>query len=227
MRPIVLAVSVAALLAGANSAQAESVPLGYKQDTGPYPSVFFAPETLERAESFQVLVTADPIQELEYTTYISCIRGAESVSTQPPDKLVTPPYSMTILPTLLEPDSCWITVSAEALFKGSKEGTVRVEVIGNRRPAPPPPPVIPPPPYWTQCSLPTWLKSGEAKIHGSISCSRAKAIARSAWRKPARAGNFVSTRGYNCHRSELRSQATIRCIRGATIIRVTGKLKGS
>lgn len=225
MKRVALTASVVALLAGAGSAQAESVALGYKQDTGPFPGVFFAPETLERAESFQVLVTADPVQALEYTHSISCTRGSDSVSTQPPDQLVTPPFSTTILPTLPEPDSCWITVSAETPFKGSKEGTVRVEVTGNRRPAPPPPPVTPPSPYWVQCSLPTWLKSGEAKVHGSIPCSRGKAIAGSAWRKPARDGNFVKARGYNCHRNQLRTQATIRCTRGTNIIRIAGKLR--
>lgn len=225
MKRIALAASVMAFLAGASSAQAESVALGYRQDTGPFPSVFFAPDTLERAESFQVFVTADPVQSLEYTHYISCIRGSESVSTQPPDQLITPPYSTTILPTLPEPDSCWITVSAETPFKGSKEGTIRVEVTGNRRPIPPPPPAAQPPPYWTQCSLPAWLKSGEAKVHGSIPCSRGKAIARSAWRKPAQAGNFVKASGYNCHRNELRDQATIRCTRDTNIVRIAGKLR--
>lgn len=214
------------LLATCSAAQAETVDLGYKQATGPYPSVFFAPATLERAESFEVLVTANPVQELEYAHYVSCTRGSETVSTQTPDQLVTPPYSTTILPTLPEPDSCWIDVSAETPFKGSKEGTVRIEATGTRRPPPPPPPVEPvPASYWTTCSLPIWLRSGEVKVHGTIACSRGKAIATSAWRKPIRDGSSVRSRGYSCRRNELRGGATVRCARGRTIIRLTGKLR--
>lgn len=223
MKRITMALFVFGLLAWPVSAQAETVALGYKQNTGPYPSVYFSPETLERAESFQVLVTTEPIQGLEYGQYISCTRGSETVSARTPDQLITPPYSTTILPTISEPDSCWISVSAEPPFDEAEAGTIRVEVTGNRRPVPAPPP--PPAPYWTQCSLPGWLKSGEAKLHGSISCSRANAIARAAWRKPARAGNFVTARGYNCHRNELRTQATIRCTRGVNIIRIAGRLR--
>ena len=226
MKLVALAGSLAvALLVSFSSAQAETVALGYKQETGPHPSVFFSPATLERAESFQVLVTADPAQELEYAHYISCTRGSETVSTKTPNQLVTPPFSMTILPTLPEPDSCWIDVSAETPFKGSKEGTIRIEATGTRRP-PPPPPVEPvPPPYWTTCSLPGWLRSGEVRVHGAIACSRAKAIATSAWRKPFGDGGSVRSRGYSCHRNELRRRATVRCIRDQIIIRITGKLR--
>lgn len=214
------------------SASAESVSLGYKQFTGPNPGVFFAPDTLERAESFQILVTATPVQSLEYDHYISCTRGSETVASEAPDELITPPYAPVILPTMSEPDSCWITVSAESPLATGVPGTVRIEVTGNRRSPPPaaPPPVtsLPPAallPYWKQCSLPGWLKSGEAKIHGNLSCAAGKRIVTKAWRKQSQDKHSVKASGYSCQRHELRGQGTIRCARGLNRIRVKGRLQ--
>jgi len=51
------------LLGTAGPAYAEVVPLGYKEFTGPRPYVYFSPDTLERAESFEVVVSADPAQD--------------------------------------------------------------------------------------------------------------------------------------------------------------------
>lgn len=217
--------SAMALLIGAGSAQAETVPLGYDQDTSSHPSVFFSPSTLERAETFQVLLTADPLQSFEYEQSISCSRGSESVSLKSPEQLVSPPFATTILPTLPEPDSCWIWVSAEAPFEDAVPGTVRIEVTGNRRPAPPP--VVPPPPapYWTTCALPGWLLNGEAKVHGQISCSQARLVATRAWRRPAKAGTLVRVRRYLCRRYEVRGSAMLRCSRGTKIIKIAGKLR--
>jgi hypothetical protein len=138
---------------------------------------------------------------------------------------VTPPFATTILPTLPEPDSCWIWVSAEAPFEDAVAGTVRIEVTGNRRPAPPP--VLPPSPvpYWTTCAIPGWLLRGEAKVHGQVSCSQARLIATKAWRRPARAGTVVRARRYLCHRNEVRGSAKVRCDQGAKIVKVAGKLR--
>jgi len=225
MLRIALAGSLVMLLAWSGSARAEVVSLGYKQDTGSYPAVFFAPDVLERAESFDVLITADPMQAVDYVQQISCTRKSDTVSTEEPKQSVMPPYSTVILPTIPEPDSCWVTVSAEAPFESGQAGTIRVDINGNRRPAPPLPEVRSTASYWTKCALPGWLHSGEAKVHGSVSCSRARAIAKAAWRKPSSAGHLVKSRGYMCRRNELRGHATIRCARGVNIIRIAGKLQ--
>jgi hypothetical protein len=222
------------LLLGASSASAETVVLGSKQDTSSYPSAFLAPEDLERAESFQVSVTADPIQSFEYQDYISCRRGSESVSYQSPEQTITPPFSRTILPTLTEPDSCWISVSAEAPFEEAVPGTVRIEVTGNRRPAPPPVSPSPPPPtaqptpapvpFWVTCSPPGFFKSGQTKAH-QVSCGRGRVIAAKAWRKPTAAGHLVRAYGYRCRRSVRGRSAKIQCSKGAVIVKITGRLR--
>jgi hypothetical protein len=61
---------------------AETVSLGSKQDTSTWPSVFIAPENLERAESFVEAVTAEPVQAVQFQDYISCTRGSETISLQ-------------------------------------------------------------------------------------------------------------------------------------------------
>jgi len=206
---------LALILSVTGTSQAETVSLGYKAFTGPSPSVFFAPDTLERAESFEVLVTADPVQAVDYEHYISCTRGSETVAIKTSAGSVTPPYSVTVLPTLTKPDSCWITLSAETPIEGAETGTVRIEASGSRRP------------YWSYCSLPRWLKSGEARVHGSILCSQAKSVANAAWSKPTRAGSYVKVKGFACLRSRLRVAASIRCTRDATIIRIKGRIRAS
>lgn len=221
-----------ALLSAAASASAETVSLGFKQNTSSHPSAFFSPD-LERAVSFQVLITATPAQPLSYGQYVSCRRGLESISVEAPDTLVSPPYSTTILPTLPEPDSCWISVSAEPpVFEDALFGTVRAEATGTRRPllAPPPPalpapPPAPPAPYRFECSLPGWLNSGKVKVHGEADCRAAKQITSEAWRKPKKAGNPVKVRGYSCRRNQVRNSATVRCTKGPAIIKVGGKLR--
>lgn len=213
---------VVALALAATMSQAETISLGYRQDTGPNPRVYFSPETLERAESFQVFITADPVQKLEYQQYISCTRGPETVRAESPTEMITPPYSTTLFSTMSEPDSCWISISAEAPFEEAVAGTVRVEVVGNRRAAPPLPQ---PPPYWTACSLPDWLRSGEAKVHGPVRCARVRAIASRAWRKSSKAGPLVTVGRYTCRRSQLRRSIAVRCTKGSTVIKVSGKLR--
>jgi hypothetical protein len=231
MKRLALAGCLAAFLVSASCAQAETVSLGYKQDTGPHPSAFFWPETLERPESFQVAVSATPAQPFEYEQSVHCTRGSESISAQPPMQVITPPFSAVITPTLAEADSCWISVSVEAPFDDDVPGTVRVDVTGNRRPAPlapalpPSPPPPSPPPYWTLCLIPHWLRSGEVKVHGGVTCATGKMIATKAWKKPARAGNNVRVRGYSCLRSELRGRATVRCNLGTKAIKIKGRLR--
>lgn len=226
MKKLGLATTTAILLLGtAGPAYAEVVPLGYKEFTGPRPYVYFSPDTLERAESFEVVVSADPAQDLDYKHYISCTRGSETVASETSTRLSISPYTTNIQPTLPEPDSCWISLSAETPFDTAQDGTVRIEATGIRRPAPPPPADPPPSSYWIRCSLPGWLKSGQAKAHGSISCARADAIATAARNKPARAGNFLKAQGYWCRRHELRGTASVRCTRGTNIIRISGKLR--
>jgi hypothetical protein len=219
---LVVVVAAMALACAAAAAQAETVSLGYRQDTGPNPGVYFSPETLERAESFQVFIAADPVQPLDYRQYISCTRGSETVRAESPEQRLTPPFSTTIYPTLPEPDSCWISISAETPYEGSVDGTVRVDVIGHRRPPPPPPQ---PTPYWISCTIPSWLRSGETKVHGSIKCARARAIASKAWRMPAKAGSQIGVRRYTCRRSQVRKSITVRCTKGSTVIKVSGKLR--
>lgn len=141
MKRLALAGCVAALLlAWASSASAETVPLGSKQDTSKWPSVFIAPEDLERAESFVVTVTAEPVQALQFQDYVSCTKGSETISLQGTETTITPPFTTTVLPTLPEPDRCWIDASAETSIGKGVPGTVKIEVTGNRRPAPVPPP---------------------------------------------------------------------------------------
>jgi hypothetical protein len=215
------------LLAWASAARAETVSLGYKQDTSSHPAVYFLPDDLERAEWFEVRVTAEPIQPLEYHQYVSCRRGSESISLGVPDQTITPPYSTTILPTLPEPESCWISISAVTpLADDALAGTIRVEATGNGRPPPFVPPVPTPPrtPLWVTCSPPDWLKSGQTKAHGE-SCGKSRVIATKAWRRPAKAGNVVNVRGYACRRSQRGRSATVRCTKGTNIIKVTGKLR--
>lgn len=178
-----------------------------------------------RAESFEVVVSADPVQDLDYKHYISCTRGSETVASETSTQLAISPYTALIQPTLPEPDSCSISVSAETPFDTAQDGTVRIEATGIRRPALPMPAEPPPYRYWTRCSLPGWLKSGEAKVHGTIPCARAKAIATAARNKPARAGAFLKVHGYWCRRHELSKTAAVRCTRGPNIIRITGKLR--
>lgn len=141
MKRLALAGCVAALLlAWASPASAETVPLGSRQDTSKMPSVFIAPEDLERAESFVVTVTAEPVQALKLQDYVSCTRGSETISLQGIETTITPPFTTTILPTLSEPDRCWIDASAETSIDTGLPGTLKIEVTGNRRPAPVPAP---------------------------------------------------------------------------------------
>ncbi len=213
MRRIALMSLLLLVIGVSDAARADTVSLGYKAFTGPHPWVFFAPDTLERAESFQVLVTADPVQAFNFEQYISCTRGSETVAIKTTAQSVIPPYSATILPTLAEPESCWITASAETPLEGAATGTVRIEASGNRRP------------YWSHCGLPGWLRSGEAKVHGSIRCSRMRSIANAAWNKPSRDGSYVTAQGYACLRNQRRDAASIRCTHDATIVRIRGKLR--
>jgi hypothetical protein len=228
---------VGLLLFGTGSASAETVSLGSKQDTSTWPSVFIAPENLERAESFVVTVTAEPVQAVQFQDYISCTRGSETISLQSPGAVVTPPFTTTILPTLGEPDSCWMDASVETLFEEDVPGTVKIEVTGNRRPAPaptPPPGSTPAPtpvvvdpmptPTWVKCSAPAFLKSGRTEDHGG-GCAEAQKVATKAWRKPARLGKYVRFSGFYCRRLQQGRQITIHCADNDQIIKVKGRLR--
>jgi hypothetical protein len=234
MRRIGLTGCIAAfLLIGASSASAEPVSLGSRQVTAPAPSVYFSPEILERAESFVVTVTAEPVQALTFRDHISCTRGSESVAYTSPGQTITPPFPTTILPTLAEPDSCWIDVDAEAPFEGAKPGTVKIEVTGNRRPAPtstPPPPAPPvgvgslPTVTSVRCEGPSFLKRAHTESHGT-GCAMAQRIATEAWNRPDRAGNLVQVSGFACRRAQRGHYVEIHCTKTGANIKVNGWLR--
>ena len=237
------------LFLGTSLAAAETVPLGYKQDTSNDPAAFIFPETLERAESFVVTITADPVQTFEYKYYVSCRRGSESISYESTAADVTPPFTSTILPTLAEPESCWMDASVEAPYENAVPGTVKIEVTGNRRPAPAPTPTpVPTPvpttpatpapepapvvttptaptPVWITCRLPAPFRSGRSEVHGAYPCSKAKALVAATWHRPARAGHLLTVRGFNCRRSRRGLQVRIHCVKGGTIVKAKGILR--
>lgn len=240
MKRLALAGCVAALLVfGAGPASAETVPLGSKQDTSKWPSVFIAPEDLERAESFVVTVTAEPVQALQFGDYVSCTRGSETISLQGTEATITPPFTTTILPTLSEPDRCWIDASAETSFEKGLPGTVKIEVTGYRRPAPLPAPVTtptptptPPPtpvvtvpaPTWQICAKPSFLRAGRTEALGE-SCAKSRLVVTAAWGKPVKAGHFVKAFGYRCRRRAHGLSVNIRCTKGSAIVKATGRLR--
>jgi hypothetical protein len=228
---------VGLLLFGANSASAETVSLGSQQNTSGHPEAWIFPETLERAESFVVTITAEPTQVYEYKYYVSCRRGSESISYQGAAVNITPPFTTTLLPTLAEPDSCSMEASVEVPFEGEVPGTVKIEVTGNRRPAPAPAlspsptptptPVVVDPmptPRWVKCSAPAFLKSGATEDNGG-GCAEAQTIATKAWRSPARLGKYVKVSGFYCRRSQQGREVTILCADADQIIKVKGRLR--
>jgi len=211
----------------ANANAAETVDLGYKQDTGPSPFVFFVPETVDRAISFQATYNADPVQTLAVESYIHCTRGPESVSDKK-QATITPPQSLTIPSTLSGADSCWITLSAEPpCCEGTGDpGTIRIEATALREPPPPPPTPEPAPPYWEQCTRPNWLVRGALRTHGDqLTCKRATRIATRAWRQPGRAGHFLRMGRWRCVRSGRRRRAVVHCVDGLERLQLTGKLR--
>ena len=241
MKRLALAGCVAALLlTWASSASAETVPLGSRQDTSRWPSVFITSEDLERAESFVVTVTAEPIQALEFQDYVSCRRGSEAISVQSTPTTITPPFTTTILPTLAEPDRCSIDASAESSFETGLPGTVKIEVTGNHRPAPAPAPVVTPaptptppaapvvatpaPPTWKICAKPSFLQTGRTEALGET-CAKSRLVVSAAWRKPVRAGHSVSALGFSCRRGNRGRRANIRCVKGSAIVKATGRLR--
>jgi hypothetical protein len=230
---------VGLLLFGASPAWAETVPLGSRQDTSRWPSVFIFPEDLERAESFVVTVTAEPVQALQFQDYVSCTRGSETISVQSTPSTIAPPFTTTILPTLAEPDRCSIDASAESSFETGLPGTVKIEVTGNRRPAPTPAPVVspaptptppatpavatPPPPTWKTCAKPSFLRTGHTEALGE-NCARARLVVTAAWRKPVKAGHYVKAYGFSCLRTNHGRSAKVRCAKGTLIVRARGML---
>jgi hypothetical protein len=223
MRRIAMVGVVAVMLATAATARAETetVPLGYEQATGTYPSVFVAapPGVFERAISFLVSYTATPVQSLEISHSISCRRGSESVKDEGKAS-VTPPFSLTISATLDNADYCWMTASAEPPFDSAVPGTVRIDVTGTRRPEPPPEP------YWLSCKRPGWVVEGRLQVHGDLACGAAAAIAGKAWQRPDRQGTVVRVRGYICSRSGKGRQVRVRCSRGSNRLKLVGQLRG-
>jgi hypothetical protein len=229
---------VALLLCGAGPASAETVPLGSKQDTSRWPSVFILSEDLERAESFVVTVTAEPVQAVQFSYHVSCARGSDAIRVESPEATVTPPFTTTILPTLPEPDRCWIDASAEASLEDGVPGTVKIEVIGNRRPAPPPVPVVSPSPNptapptpvtatpaptWKTCAKPSFLRSGRTEALG-VACEKSRRVVTAAWRKPAKVGHSVRALGFSCRRTNHGRSAKVHCVKGTAIARATGVL---
>jgi hypothetical protein len=229
---------VGLLLFGAGPASAETVSLGSDQDTSRWPGVFIAPEDLERAESFIVTVTAEPVQALQFQYYMSCRRGSEGISLRSIPATITPPFTTTLFPTLVEPDRCWMEASAEAPFEKGLPGTVRIEVTGNRRPAPQPAPVVPPdpapappapvavttdPPVWRTCAKPSFLRTGRTEALGET-CAKARLVVTAAWRKPVKAGRNVKAYGFSCRRTNHGRSARVRCARGKSVLRATGML---
>lgn len=231
MRRLALAgttlVLLLALIAAADAA--ETVDLGYKQDTGPNPSAFFVPETVERPISFQATYTADPGQPLAIENFIDCTRGSESVSDKT-QATVTPPYSVTISPTLSSADSCWITLSAEPPCCGGEAGTIRIEATASRESppalAPTPPAAEAPSPYWQQCNRPRWLARGVLRSHGDyLSCRRARRIATKAWRRPKSAGRVLRMGRWRCMRAGHRGRVVVRCVGGLERLKLVGELQ--
>jgi hypothetical protein len=225
------------LAVGAPTASAETVALGSKQDTSTWPGVLVSTELLERAESFAVTLTAVPLEELQFLERIRCRRsyGLETAEHESSVISVIPPTTITMLPTLTEPDDCSIDVSAwTGVEIPGTPVTVKIEVTGNRRPAPPPitvgpgpePVVVDPMPTPTsvRCSAPPFLRSGHTEDHGG-GCAEAERVASRAWRKPARLGKFVRASGFYCRRLQQGHAVTIHCADKDQIIKVKGRLR--
>jgi hypothetical protein len=219
------------LLLGSGQASAETVPLGSKQDTSHWPGVLVSTETLERPESFVVTLSAEPPEELQFLERIRCGRtyGSETAEHESSVISVTPPTTITILPTLAEPETCSIEVSAWTgiEIKGTPV-TVKMEVTGNRRAAPPPitigPGPVAPTPAWARCSAPAFLTSGRTEDHGG-GCAEAQRIATKAWHEPARLGKNVKVSTFSCRRLQQGRQVTIHCADDDQIIKVIGQLR--
>lgn len=221
MKGTILAGAVVALLTFSASANAatETVPLGYKQDTGDYPSVYFLPETVERPLYFYVTYSATPPQVLDIDHSVHCTRGSESVSSKG-GATVSPPFTMPLLVTMTAPDSCWISVSAEPAECCDSPGTVRIDATATREVEPPPPP------YWQSCESPRWLKRGRLRVHGDrLSCRGARLIASKAWRRSWRQGRSVRARGYYCLRSGRGRRAVVKCSRRSERLELVGMLR--
>ena len=232
-----LAGAMLALLLGSTppAHAAETLALGYEQDTGPNPSVFFAPETVERAVSFQASFTANPVQTLAVESYIDCTRGPESVSDKK-EATITPPYAITIPSTLPDADSCWITLSAEPPCCDGEDdpGTIRVEATALREPPPTPLPSQSPTPsesettrsYWQRCGHPGWLARGTLRTHGDhLSCRRARRIVTGAWRQPKRTGHVLWIGRWRCVRGGHGRRARVRCVNGREQTKLVGMLR--
>lgn len=200
--------------AGASAAN-ETVPLGYMQNTGPNPSTYFLSDSVERAVSFQVSVSASPIQALEVSHRIYCSRGPESVNDASEAATITPPLSIVVPATMVEPDSCWISVDASAPFETAVDGTVRIDVTATRTPEPP---------YWQKCRRPGWLVSGNLKVHGeSLTCKAAKSISRRAWTRPEREGYVVYVGKFFCSRSGSSGRVVVNCSHASERFKLVGR----
>ncbi|MEZ5076681.1 MAG: hypothetical protein R2725_04485 [Solirubrobacterales bacterium] len=216
--PAVLATAMLSWGCAQASADTEAVSLGYSQETGPNPYVFFTSEDVERAVSFEISYSADPIQSLEISHRIYCRRGSESVNDKSETVTITPPLTIVVPATITEPDSCWLSVDAETPFETAVTGTVRIDVTATRTPEPPTPP------YWQRCSRPGWLVRGGLKIHGeSLSCRAAKKIARRAWNRPERQGHVVHVGKYFCSRSGKGRRVVVSCSHSSDRLKLVGK----
>lgn len=134
MKSLAVALMLAALLAGATSAETalgatETVSLGSNEDISPAPGPFLEPPAVENPLSFSITYTATPVQPLEILQSLYCDHGATGI----PEKkeTVTPPITTTLTaPTGAA--SCSLEVSAETPVATTVFGTVRIEAEATR-----------------------------------------------------------------------------------------------
>jgi hypothetical protein len=215
---VVVMIAALGCASASASAATETVPLGYKQHTGPNPFAFFTSDSVERAVSFEIAYSADPVQQLIVSHRVSCDRGPESVTEKSEAVTITPPLNVVVLVTMVEPDSCWISVDAETPYETALTGTVRIDVTATRTSEPPPAP------YWRACRLPGWLASGYLKVHGkSLTCAAAKKISRRAWIRPEREGYVVHVGKFFCSRSGSDGRVVVNCSHASERFKLAGR----
>lgn len=197
------------------SAATETVSLGYKQHTGPNPFTYFLSDSVERAVSFEISFSADPVQQLIVSHRIYCDRGSESVTAASEATTITPPLTIVAPASMVDPDSCWVSVDADTPFETALAGTVRIDVSATR---------IPEPPYWLKCRRPGWLASGNLKVHGeTVTCKMAKTISRRAWTRPEREGYVVYVGKFFCSRSGSNGRVAVNCNHGSERFKLAGR----
>lgn len=197
------------------ASSASAVLLGSSESTGLYPYASVYSDTLEEPASLEVAITATPAQELSIRYYVSCQRGAVNASRE--ENLVTiPPFLVNPPITVDGASSCWVSASAD----GELEGTVRVEVSGESRPATEPvATALPTPQRWSKCRTVRGSVALYRLRARGVRCHRAVKVG-AQWRRRVLGGRCVRFRckasGFRCNaKPPARIHYRVNCRRGA------------